>query len=448
MMKKSRTILFIILLLAFAIIAPLIILYSQGYRFDLSKMEIVKIGGIYIKVYPGDAQIYIDGEYKQSTSMFSNDLLIQELLPGSHKIEIKKDGYRSWEKTLLVEEKKVVDSKYVILFPEQIPFTSIQENVSNFYPYPNANKLLITTTTNGLASFDVDESKATSILKNPLNISNIYFSINNKNIIIKTAASAYYLLPLDGKTNIPVLLKNLDAKTRNLFFDLNSDSIIYYQSNNQIYKLDTSKKQSPQLFKKEPVATFMLASDSIYYLEAGNIYKANTTINIPERLNESPFDTKIDSAYQLVLLENEIFLAEDNKTLYHLDKNGAFEKILESKGGIKYSSSGDRILFANSNELWLFLTKDTDSPFFKSVYSKIFISRFSEDIADIAWLNSDYFAYSLNNKAWISEVDNRNHVNTFGLPDISASKIFFSSNKKLFALNGNSLMVSDNKLIP
>ncbi|MFA5310256.1 MAG: hypothetical protein WC386_00990, partial [Candidatus Paceibacterota bacterium] len=81
-------------------------------------------------------------------------------------------------------------------------------------------------------------------------------------------------------------------------------------------------------------------------------------------------------------------------------------------------------------------------------YSVIFISRFSEKIGDIKWLNGDYFVYTLNDRVNISEIDNRDKINSFSL-DKDSSRIFFNGNtKKLFILDQNEFMVSENKVMP
>ena len=69
MTKKKRTILFIGLGLLFFIIAPLSVFYSLGWRFNFENKKIVQVGAIYIKSWPLNSQIYIDGKPKKRTDM-------------------------------------------------------------------------------------------------------------------------------------------------------------------------------------------------------------------------------------------------------------------------------------------------------------------------------------------------------------------------------------------
>ena len=122
--KKTRTILFGICVFLFALAGPTVILYSQGYRFDFEAKKVVQVGGLYFKVAPRSAQVYLNGKLKENTSLFTNSALIENLLPKSYYVEIKKDGYYSWQKNLEVRERQVADAKNITLFPQKIGFTT------------------------------------------------------------------------------------------------------------------------------------------------------------------------------------------------------------------------------------------------------------------------------------------------------------------------------------
>ncbi len=123
MQKRTRTILFIICVVLFCLAAPSIILYSQGYRVDLGGKRIVQTGGLYFKALPPNAEIYINGEFRDKTAFLTNSLFIENLLPKTYQVEVKKEGYRSWEKNLTVEERKVTDAKNIILITQEPDFT-------------------------------------------------------------------------------------------------------------------------------------------------------------------------------------------------------------------------------------------------------------------------------------------------------------------------------------
>lgn len=124
MTKRTRTILFASFVFLFALISPLIVLYSQGYRFDFETKKIVQTGGLYFKVAPRSAQIYLNGKLKNTTSILNSSSLVENLMPKTYAVEISKEGYHSWKKTLTVKEKQVTDAKNITLIPQNINFAT------------------------------------------------------------------------------------------------------------------------------------------------------------------------------------------------------------------------------------------------------------------------------------------------------------------------------------
>ncbi|HEY0090170.1 MAG TPA: hypothetical protein VGB37_15085, partial [Candidatus Lokiarchaeia archaeon] len=112
-------------------------------------------------------------------------------------------------------------------------------------------------------------------------------------------------------------------------------------------------------------------------------------------------------------------------------------------------------------EIWILFLKDKLDQPTKKTGEKIFLTRVSEKINDVFWLNSDYLIFDSGNKLKIAEIDDRDRINIYDLsefkepPQGAASavptgqaKIFFNkSDKKLYVLTQDNLYVSE-KLIP
>ena len=100
MKKKNRLILLAFCIVLFLLVAPLILLYSQGYRFDFDKNKVVKTGGIFINISNTSAEIYINEKFVKKTGFFANTALIENLLPKKYNIEVKKAGFQNMAKKL------------------------------------------------------------------------------------------------------------------------------------------------------------------------------------------------------------------------------------------------------------------------------------------------------------------------------------------------------------
>lgn len=130
MTKKAKKLIFFSLLISFFIATPLIVIYSQGYRFDFEKKKFVETGGLYFKVKPLNAEIFIDGKLKKRTSLVFGTALIENLLPKSYNVEVRKEGYHSWQKKLEVKEGWVTEAKNIILFPQKNTFSTSSKSIA------------------------------------------------------------------------------------------------------------------------------------------------------------------------------------------------------------------------------------------------------------------------------------------------------------------------------
>ncbi len=136
MSKRTRTILFFILVIIFVITTPLVILYGEGYRFDFENKRIIETGGIFIKTFPGEANILINDKKEKTTSNFLKSVLIQNLVPKTYNIKINKIGFLPWEKNIEVTEKKVSEID-INLFKNSYDKTVLNENILDIYKIEN-----------------------------------------------------------------------------------------------------------------------------------------------------------------------------------------------------------------------------------------------------------------------------------------------------------------------
>jgi hypothetical protein len=103
-MTKIRVLILLITILVVGSIGVLGTLYARGYRFDIKNKEIVPKGLLVIKSDPDAAQIFINGELKTVTNATIS------LEPGEYDVQVKKEGYLSWNKRLTIEKEIVTEA--------------------------------------------------------------------------------------------------------------------------------------------------------------------------------------------------------------------------------------------------------------------------------------------------------------------------------------------------
>jgi len=127
--KTKRMIAFYFSAGLYLILLPVLLSYSLGYKIDFKKIKVYKTGIIYISSNPAGAEIYINGKRY-------NDLTpaqIEEMKPGAYKIEVKREGFYSWEKDVVVRPNMVTRADRIILFPViQQTKMLVKRDVSDF----------------------------------------------------------------------------------------------------------------------------------------------------------------------------------------------------------------------------------------------------------------------------------------------------------------------------
>jgi hypothetical protein len=232
--------------------------------------------------FPTGAQVFIDGKLTTATDDKLN------LDPGEYKVEIHKDGYTSWSKTLRIE-KELVTQTNALLFPAVPSLSPITFNgVQNVVPAPDGQKLVYFTASasaeakNGLYLVDLSDSSPLSLQRGSRQI-----STNSRNIdlskasliwspdsyeLIVTNGSRHYLLDitkLNDLDNMPD--QSLRAKT------------IYSSWEEEMY---LKERQILRKFPDEIIQIATSSATNVYFSpdQEKIMYTATASAQIPERL--------------------------------------------------------------------------------------------------------------------------------------------------------------------
>jgi hypothetical protein len=117
MTRRIRGLIFLIFFFGFFVTAPLVVLYTAGYRYQFGTWRIVQTGVLSLGSTPRGASIWLDGEDTGATT----PALLKNVMPGEHEVRIVKDGYSGWEKRLEVNSRATTFADEVVLFLEAEP---------------------------------------------------------------------------------------------------------------------------------------------------------------------------------------------------------------------------------------------------------------------------------------------------------------------------------------
>lgn len=399
MKLKTRLILLGLCVVAFLIVAPYIVLYSLGYRVDVTNLTIRGTGGIYVYAQPDPQSITIDNAPASPTGYFSSAVFMQNLMPGAHTVIIKKDGYQSYQKKLMVAEKQVTKLENVTLFKQTIPFTLLAA-------LPGKN----TSITN--LAWSPDGTKG-----------------------VANVAGTYYLVDVSAAKPSPTPLPLL-AGASQVNFDPASPSRFFFIKNANLY----STAQTAPLQKN--VLTYLVNNQTVTWLAAdGFLYQSDAASIVPAKITTMAFAVKPTANYQLISAEGITFLQSRTDVFKLNTASQTLELFSSNITKLIASPDNQRIAYASGNQILL-------STAAKNHRDIAQLDTYASPITDVYWVNSSYLVIASGDSITISEIDARGNINKITLPPYKSPQIFFrQQDKKLYIFSGQNLVASE-RLVP
>ena len=457
MKQKTRKILFFLCVFLFILSAPVVVLYSQGYRFDFENRKLTQTGGLFLKVIPKDIEIYLEGKSAGKTDFLFGQTLIDNLLPEKYNIKVKKEGYFDWEKNLEIKEKEVTGAKNIVLFPTETNFKLLSKRINNAWFSPDEKRMILKETRGNfweLKLFDLEKNLKSHLLKESdisregIDIFDLEFSEDGKKIYFDTISKEQ--LKEELVASLPAIAEQLKTT-----FALEIDR-------DPPFLKEAKRPSAPS----ENILTYQKVNEEIYYLDnSGYLYKADSSFLITENITKIPFPLKQETSYRLYVFDSSIFLIEENKSLYLLNQEtGLFENIFEGIKSLKLSSDLKKVAYFSNCEIRiLFLEEVLEQPRRKKG-EDIFLLRLSDKIKDVFWIRANHLLFVTEHDIKIAEIDNRDMINIIPLAQLSSFtkntvrygefsekenlKIFWSSvNERIYILANESLWISS-KITP
>ncbi|MFH1661554.1 MAG: PEGA domain-containing protein [Candidatus Falkowbacteria bacterium] len=224
MTLKIRRIIYMLFILAFFIITPIVIFYAAGYKINLKGAKIQKTGTFILDTKPDGAKIYIDSKPQQTflKKYFANEksfiktpAKIKNLLPGEYNLKMELDGYFAWEKKLKIKEGQSTYAENIYLFKKNLP-ALIEEN--------EKNEILKQLIDDNLATSTFEKDKKIYEIEKSINLTNLKITDSTSKKLIKS-------IELPG-SNYEFI--NRDHKFLNIF-DKNHDILYLIDPFSSVY---------------------------------------------------------------------------------------------------------------------------------------------------------------------------------------------------------------------
>lgn len=489
MTRRYKIILFWSIVVLFLISAPVLIFYTQGYKYDWQNKKIVQTGGLFVKISPASAKIYIDKKISGKTNFIFSSAFINGLVPGEYEIRIEKPGFHPWQKSLKIEEQQVTEGKYIQLFPREPDFSFLFSGITNFYPSPDQETLITKKQDKDiwqLESYNLSNNSfqtlasSTQLLKllelkgGPTpQLQDITWSNDAKKIILQTRLKGekkYFIADILTAEVVPLDIK---GNIKNISFNPQNSEEIFFIGDN-IKKATTTAEEEPQYFnetlfqyrpnqekplthitlpflEEKVIAYYILDNQILWLNKAGFLYKGELRadrVELSEILNLKPLPIVQGANYKIIAPDfTKIFLKQDQSLYFLVPETHFFKQVFADLKEYSFSDDGVKLALKNEYEIWiLFLKKEEEQPE-REKQEKYRLIGLPDEISNLFWLNNHYLIFKAGDSINIIEIDNRDQPNLIEFTTFPDPKIaWLKKAKTLLVLSRANLFLSKDVL--
>lgn len=418
MRLKTRRILTVICVMLFLILAPSIILYTFGFRYDFREKKIVQTGIIYLTPAPQDnMKIFVNGaEAKNNLSikgLFKKDYIVYNLLPQTYEIRLRKDGYWDWEKDLSVLP-GVITYAQPLLLPKNPVANPVfdSEDVAGWAFSPDYKKIAYLKgkgTDAMIGVYDTDSQKtksvnireilpqlnslpgSTKLASNELIFSGdnarIFWSPNSANFALVLGANPGRIF-LFNANDISYLSGEFipDAVIQSQWNGSN-DSFAYLTQKQELYSLGLKPSSASQPAIANNISGFTLKNNDIYYLGNKNLFVYRFSLSSPEnkkQLSYAPLNSGANNpsgvwenpSRLIVSGRNDIAIITPDKNLFLVRQDGLPEHIGSGAEAAEFSRDSGSLLYNSDFEIFTYsLASDSEN----------LVTRSGQKISNVGW---------------------------------------------------------------
>ncbi|MFH0819689.1 MAG: hypothetical protein V1892_01515 [bacterium] len=425
MTLRTRRIIFLFFVLCFFIFTYLIVLHTQGYQFNFKKNTFEKTGALILTYQPKEANVFLNDEFKLSTTIFDNFVRLTRLLPGEYKIKVSKSNYFDWQKTLAIYPELTTFAQNIKLFKNKILPIKFSQNLKLIKSTKNNDKILSVKGENDFSSLNLlnlVNVQETTLATTTAEFVDFIPSFDNKKIFYaidrhldkKRSSPEFYIYNLENFSQQRVVLPAA-VLWQNIKLDKQNNNFLYYVQKNKIIQLDLGNGNEKSILEIVPsnlkINDFLIKGNDFYLIistpETNYLAKADRSALKQQLTNSFGLDGKnyrfIDSPNLLTLLDKTA-----TKLIVVNDDLGEILTATAKDASWAEEKDNDKLLYYNDFEIIVYYQKEN---------KKELISRFSQPIGRIIWYPDwNHLIFSSEEEIKIVELDLRDKINIVNYP--------------------------------
>lgn len=413
-------------ILLFGVLAPILIIYVQGWQYPGSDRRPGKTGILAVRTEPAGADVLLNGKPVGTTPLSE-----RFLEPGDYQVSIEKSGYRTWQKRLNIAEGLVTwanpNPNNIELLKDNPGPQKLATGVQDFalakdgLLYLAGDKLITLSGTN---------LNATEVISLPFPMSRVDISPQGTTAVLRSKNGALIFSP--GAKSAQKISSAIPEGAKLAF---SSEQTLLWQNGDSLMASNIRTGTEKELMAG--VVDFYYVEQTLYTLKRlRSGYALSYRSLVENQLGDTAttVDANIPQGNKLELLvtpQKEVMLLSDS-TLFRV--GDTLEGIADHVQQVQFDSEDGVLCIVLPGEL------DYYNPDERRVK---LISRSNEPFSQIRVkrdLNFAFFAQG--NTLLATELDLRDRQNTYALAELTAAKnIYFSANNKtLFVQDADTLL--------
>lgn len=265
MKSKSRKIVYLVFWLIFLVSAPLVLLYTSGYRYNFDKGRVQKTGIMIISTLPKKASILLNGKAVEGKATPTE---IRNVLPGDYEITLAKDGYHDWRKKLPVYENSTTFAEKVMLWKKSQPQALSRLQTSAWSLSPDGKKTAFADEGGRIYILSLEDSSFRQLAAAEAKPKSLAWSPDSKKLLAKNESGfSVYGIDTDA-TQKPTGLRGYST----IRWPQSESGFLYGLDKDGVWKVSLASGRE-LLAKPGPTDDFLIVDSDLYLIEGRQLLR-------------------------------------------------------------------------------------------------------------------------------------------------------------------------------
>lgn len=432
----------------FLIAAPILILYTAGYRYNPKKNQVQKTGGLVLATDPSGADVKLnDDKLSGSTPIRQNNIL-----PDEYQIAVSKDGYYPWTKKLAIKTQETTFAEDIVLFQKNEPqkATDYEMEWIDFSPDRQYAVFNATEFGQGFLYLFNAASQQTKLLysdNKPFSNPKILWSEDGMKILFQNRNKTLAIASLGLKNIADISGITQKYSFTDYRFSATDSNQLFALSKGAVYQIDLPGQKIKKIFSPaeyETALDYFVSGNFIFIVKQiadGNVILAKYDLakaGAPVEFYKTLTLNNASGGFVNVFGSRLAISDALSNTFYLI--NFDLDKILFYKAGVAgvdYHRKKKYLLLQTSQELSYIDLSQAD-------IAEKNITRFSQGLQNAKWHKSpNYLAALQNNELRLIELDDRDGHFVIAFPaqnitafsfDADSDNLYYLQDKQLWQL--------------